>query len=110
MSPPPEIAELITLFTQAALYGLYVAAMIHCLRWLLFADEGWKQRKRIDKFMLIAAILIFLLSTANLVLLLPYQFYVLGADTQWSVAEEIATVCEYHGQRLERKIDLPPRI
>ena len=49
----PATGLLFGLFTQAALYGIYVATLIHCLRWLVYTDEGWKQRDRVNKLMLI---------------------------------------------------------
>jgi hypothetical protein len=88
---------LISLFTQAALYGLYVATLIHCLRWLLYTDDGWKQRDGVNRIMLTAAILIFLLSTINLGLLLGLQFQYLGVRHAWSMpASELMAVRKYH--------------
>src|ERR1700759_2196011 len=101
MFPLSTIAQLLVLFMQAALYGLYVATLIHCLRWLVYTDDGWKQRDGVNKFMLITTILIFLLSTVNLFLLLPLQLYIMGAsgdssiwNTSRVVATEITYVCK----------------
>jgi len=82
MFPTPEIT-FITLFTQAVLYGVYVATLIHCLRWLIYTDEGWKLRDRINGFMLITTILIFSLSTTNLFVQLPLQFYAMKDSNTW---------------------------
>ena len=57
-------------FVQALLYGIYFTTLAHSLRWLLLDDEGWKVRRRINWFMLIISILLFLLSTTDLVLTL----------------------------------------
>jgi hypothetical protein len=86
---PASVVSLIALFTEAAFYGLYVASLIHCLRWLVFTDDGWKQRDRINKLMLITTILIFLLSTLNLAFTLPFQLYLLGANIVWSTGEGV---------------------
>ena len=55
---------------QALLYGLYVVTLVHCLRWLLYSDEGWSYREDINWPMLTIAVVIFLLSTASLVVVL----------------------------------------
>ena len=95
MYTPQEIL-LIALFTQATLYGLYVATLIDCLRWLIFTDDGWKQRDRVNKLMLITTVVIFLLSTVNLAIVLPNQFYIMGASSS-ATAIAVITVRRYHG-------------
>src|ERR1700760_927783 len=97
MFPLSTIAQLLGLFVQAALYGLYVATLIHCLRWLLYTDNGWKLRDGVNKLMLITTILIFLLTTVNLSLQLRFQLSAVGSPNAWSVAEQVITVCKYHG-------------
>jgi hypothetical protein len=103
MSPSLVIADLIDLFIEAALYGLYVATVIHCLRWLLYADDSWKLRDGVNKLMLITTILIFLLITVNIFLELQRHLFYTGNSNLWSVAEEVITVCKYHGWHLEPK-------
>ena len=104
----PSVVELIELFTQAAFYGLYGATLIHCLRWLIFADDGWKMRDRVDKLVLITTILVFLFSTVNLLLSLPLELYLLG-DSGGSNTASVAViglVCKYHGWHFgQKKID-----
>ena len=82
MSPPQALAlateQIIGLFTQAVLYGFYVATLILCLRWLVYTDGGWKQRDRVNKLMLITTILLFICLTVDLVLSLPDQLYLMG--------------------------------
>ena len=56
----------IELIVQALFYGLYVATLVHCLRWLLFDDEGWSHRKDINWPMLTTAVAIFLFTTASI--------------------------------------------
>ncbi|KIL60210.1 hypothetical protein M378DRAFT_43527, partial [Amanita muscaria Koide BX008] len=48
---------------QTSFYGLYITTFGVCLRWLLFADEGWKLRRPLDRPMLIVAVLIFVSHT-----------------------------------------------
>ena len=95
MYTAPEIS-LIALFTQATLYGHYVTTLIHCLRWLIYSDDGWKQRDRVNKLMLIATVVIFLLSTVNLAIFLPLQFYTMGALLNLTTIG-IINVRRYHG-------------
>jgi hypothetical protein len=54
----------IPLFAQAILYGLYLATFFHCLRWVLFDDEGLNIRERIGWGMLSIVVLFFVLMTA----------------------------------------------
>ncbi|KAM6492105.1 hypothetical protein JOM56_011829 [Amanita muscaria] len=44
--------------------GLYSASLIHCIRWLLFEDEGWRIRKKINWWLVATTLLVFFLSTA----------------------------------------------
>ena len=76
----PSETVLIAVFTQAVLYGLYIATLVHCLRWLIYTDDGWTKRDGISKLMLIAAILIFILSTMNLGITFRYEFVSLGVQ------------------------------
>ena len=61
-------AAVVVLLVQAILCGVYISTLIHCLRWLIFADEGWKYRTRINWPMLIVTIVVSILSTIALVL------------------------------------------
>ncbi|KAM6499697.1 hypothetical protein JOM56_005205 [Amanita muscaria] len=63
----------VEVFIQALLYGIYLATFIQCFRWLIFADEGWKPREKINSVMAIATIFIFLTSTINLATTLVYE-------------------------------------
>ncbi|KAM6499094.1 hypothetical protein JOM56_004602 [Amanita muscaria] len=56
---------IIPLFVQAILYGLYLASLVHCLRWLIFNDQGWTPRRHINWFMLSTTIIIFSLLTID---------------------------------------------
>ncbi|KAM6499773.1 hypothetical protein JOM56_005281 [Amanita muscaria] len=86
------------LLVQTSFYGLYMATFGICLRWLLFADEGWRLRKTLDWPMLVATTLIFASYTVGLgayarltmesvtgLALIPYNTYVLGAVTNAGV-------------------------
>jgi hypothetical protein len=66
---PPE-KEIVIAFTGALSYGIYLLTLSYCLRWLLFADEGWTARKRRNWSMITITIAIFLLVTAYLALTL----------------------------------------
>jgi hypothetical protein len=92
----PEIL-LVALFVQTLFYGLYIASLVHCLRWLIYDDDGWKQRDGINKPLVFIAVLIFAISTANLGITLQYEFVFLGTTTVWSVAAELLSVCEQYG-------------
>ena len=55
----------IPLFVEAILYGLYLATFIHCMRWLVFDDEGPANfREKISWQMLSITLLLFILTTA----------------------------------------------
>ena len=59
---------IIEVTTQALLYGLYVATLVHCLRWLLYDDKGWSHRNDVKWPMLITTLVIFLFYTGSLLL------------------------------------------
>ncbi|KIL66577.1 hypothetical protein M378DRAFT_123733 [Amanita muscaria Koide BX008] len=61
-------AKVIALAVQAIMFGLYLATLAHCLRWLVYEDEGWKlrPRNRINWVMLGLTLAIFAFSTADL--------------------------------------------
>ncbi|PFH45017.1 hypothetical protein AMATHDRAFT_72070 [Amanita thiersii Skay4041] len=66
-------------FVQGLLYGLYLATLMHAVRWLAFADEGWVLRKfrAINWPMLVITTLIFLMMTADLGLSFHVILYVI---------------------------------
>ncbi|KIL64671.1 hypothetical protein M378DRAFT_570650 [Amanita muscaria Koide BX008] len=53
-----------TRYLPAIFFGLYSASFIHCVRWLMFEDEGWRIRKKIHWWLVTATLLVFFLSTA----------------------------------------------
>jgi hypothetical protein len=53
------------LLIKAILYGVYLVTLLHCLRWLVFDDEGWHVRRRIKWTFLIISMFIFLLATTD---------------------------------------------
>ena len=71
---------LVTVFVQAILYGLYIASLVHCFRWLLFGDDGWKLRplKNVNHILVVMALLVFVSSTADVVVSLLITFVGLG--------------------------------
>ena len=58
---------------QAFLAGLYATSLVHCLRWLVFSDEGWRRRKQIDWPTLSVTVLVFILTYTSLVIMLKSE-------------------------------------
>ncbi|KAF8178704.1 hypothetical protein BJ912DRAFT_1146192 [Pholiota molesta] len=52
-------------FVSALFYGLYLSTVFHCLRWLVFADEGRKTRRKINWAMVSITIVLWALSTTS---------------------------------------------
>ncbi|PFH46295.1 hypothetical protein AMATHDRAFT_7996 [Amanita thiersii Skay4041] len=76
----PTEASIVALFVQALLYGLYIATFLHCLRWLIFKDEGWDLRKEVNWPKLFVTLIIFGLSTSQLALALRIMLITLMND------------------------------
>ncbi|KIJ24879.1 hypothetical protein M422DRAFT_274243 [Sphaerobolus stellatus SS14] len=55
LTPVQTLADV---WAEALFLGLYLPTLFHCLRWLLWTDEGWKLRKKIDWTILIVTLLI----------------------------------------------------
>ena len=85
----------IDVFVQAILYGLYVATFVHCLRWLIYTDDGWRRRDRVNKLMLTATILIFMLTTMDLGIAFRYVFASIRAENP-SPGTGVVGVCELY--------------
>ncbi|KAH9475516.1 hypothetical protein JR316_0012631 [Psilocybe cubensis] len=64
--PPGQDVQ--AMFVVALIYGLYLSTLFHCLRWLIFTDEGWKARSRISWTLVTITIAIWVLSTISKVL------------------------------------------
>jgi hypothetical protein len=64
--PPPDQTVAIA-FLVALFYGLYLATFFHCMRWLLFTNDGWelRERKLIKWPMLLITLAIFSMSTID---------------------------------------------
>ena len=110
MSPRPLASDgVIQLFINAPLYGLYLTTLIYCLRWLVYTDDGWKLRDRINKPMLITSVLIFLYSTLDLAFMLQIELYSIGeglsniGNSTYFRAVDIIYVRKYHGWHLDQK-------
>uniref|UniRef100_A0A8H7XMG4 Uncharacterized protein n=1 Tax=Psilocybe cubensis TaxID=181762 RepID=A0A8H7XMG4_PSICU len=56
------------MFVIALVYGLYLSTLFHCLRWLIFTDEGWRVRSRISWTLVTITIAICTFSTISKVL------------------------------------------
>ncbi|KAF8178711.1 hypothetical protein BJ912DRAFT_983670 [Pholiota molesta] len=68
-------------FVSALFYGLYLSTVFHCLRWLVFADEGWKTRRKINWAMLSITIILWALSTTSRALDLQSSMIVVENQT-----------------------------
>ncbi|KAM6499902.1 hypothetical protein JOM56_005410 [Amanita muscaria] len=75
---------LVAVFTQALLYGIYIATLIQCFRWLIFSDEGWKPREKTNSLMVFAVIFIFVTSTIYLVTSLQYEINEYTRAEDWN--------------------------
>jgi hypothetical protein len=89
------------MFVQAMMYGVYLATFAHCLRWLIYQDEGWKLRPRggINWPMLTATIAIFFLSTVDLSLELRETLAIIVGERLRFFKDNIASVrmpCHYN--------------
>ena len=66
MLPAGQINQVvISTFVQVVLHGLYLGSFVHCLRWLIYDDEGWRLRVNINRSMLAITLLLFLLYAAE---------------------------------------------
>ncbi|KIL60586.1 hypothetical protein M378DRAFT_83586, partial [Amanita muscaria Koide BX008] len=76
-------AAVIATFVQAVLYGIYISTLAFCLRWLLYADEGWGRRKKTNCCILTITILVAVFSTTNLGISLQLTIvYVMDGNTK----------------------------
>ena len=66
------------LLVQAILSGLEIATFAHCIRWLLFADEGWERRKKINWTTTIVTIFVGAFSATTLALNVKEELLYLG--------------------------------
>lgn len=55
----PLYKEIAVVFAGALGFGLYLATLLACFRWLLFADEGWRVRDNIKWVFVTVTFLIF---------------------------------------------------
>ncbi|KAF9557008.1 hypothetical protein CPC08DRAFT_710733 [Agrocybe pediades] len=55
--------------------GVYLCTLVACIRWLVYTDEGWKIRKRIDKTLLGATLSIFFFSSLHTTLAVTTTFF-----------------------------------
>lgn len=59
-----------SVFISSVFFGLYLASLFACIRWLIWADEGWKRRENIHWPTLAVALFIFACSTASIGIIL----------------------------------------
>ena len=74
-------APVVALFVQSIFYGLYSATFVHCIRWLVFVDDGWKFREKMNWFMILVTSLLFIFSTANLGASVPLTLQITGTQS-----------------------------
>ncbi|KAM6499956.1 hypothetical protein JOM56_005464 [Amanita muscaria] len=84
-----EVQRLVvTLIAQTLFYGIYLETLIQCLRWLIFTDEGWKPREKINSLiMTFATGFIFLTSTSNLLTSLQDVLKISRRDEGWQLKD-----------------------
>ena len=83
---PDNEAAIIATFVQAVLYGIYISTLAFCLRWLLYADEGWKRRQNINWSIVTITILVAVFSTTNLAVSLQMTIvYVMDGNTEATI-------------------------
>ncbi|KIL56449.1 hypothetical protein M378DRAFT_522829 [Amanita muscaria Koide BX008] len=72
---------LVALISEALFYGIYIATIIQCFRWLIFTDDGWKPRGKVNSLSsAFATIFFFLTYTTNLIASLQVMIQDLGRD------------------------------
>ncbi|KAF8956232.1 hypothetical protein BDZ97DRAFT_1763981 [Flammula alnicola] len=59
----PVEKEIMVVFTESLLYGMYLITLAQCLRWQLFADDGRAARAQHNWSMVTITVLIFALTT-----------------------------------------------
>ncbi|KAF9446496.1 hypothetical protein P691DRAFT_183165 [Macrolepiota fuliginosa MF-IS2] len=65
----PAHSWVIVLLVTALVCGISLCTLAHCLRWLIFSDEGWTFRKRINWTFVVVSFLILALNVVALVLI-----------------------------------------
>ena len=56
---------IVSLLLAGVATGLYLCTLFFCLRWLLFDDQGWRLRKKINWTLLMTTLFLFVLSTTH---------------------------------------------
>lgn len=59
----PAFQEVFVVVFSSVAFGVSLVTLAHCLRWLLFVEQGWKLKTNINWTFLTAAILIAVLNT-----------------------------------------------
>ncbi|KAF8178727.1 hypothetical protein BJ912DRAFT_1146209 [Pholiota molesta] len=93
----PAVLNVPYTFVSALFYGLYLSTVFHCLRWLVFADEGWKMRRRINWAMLSITIILWALSTLSKALDLRSSMIVVENQTTPAVGRSSPTTLLWMG-------------
>ncbi len=59
---------IVSVLVAGSATGVYLCTLAFCLRWLLFADQGWRIRKGINWILLTASLALFLLSSTHIIM------------------------------------------
>lgn len=89
MSGLPSLEDQIAiLFPTSVLYGLYLATLPVCLRWLLYDYDDWKPRRHINWSMLAVTLIIFVSTTLDTALIVRRNLlgaaHKVGSNVLWS--------------------------
>ncbi|KIJ41913.1 hypothetical protein M422DRAFT_780142 [Sphaerobolus stellatus SS14] len=89
LSPDKVLAEA---WVDALFLGIYLTTFVRCLRWLVWADEGWKLRKKINWTMLIITLLISGCIFTNMVVFLQSRMESLRPDHLAAPPSKVGTI------------------
>lgn len=93
-----QVASIVNSFVQALVYGAYIITLVHCLRWIMYNDEGWSRRKKMDMTMLIVSIAVFLLQTAGLATAFKTTLELQDSNTEGFNLLNMINVCFHRHQ------------
>ena len=92
------------LIVRSVVYGLYIASLVHCLRWLLFKDEEKKFRDDIDWRLVSISVFIFFFITTALGMTSQITLDISQRDYHCSAMFAIVKVCTSCASQLCQKI------
>ncbi|KAM6501663.1 hypothetical protein JOM56_001640 [Amanita muscaria] len=101
---------LAAVFTQAALFGLYTLTLLHCLRWLLYQDEGWKLRDRTRWLMLVTTLILFAFAVVDLAISIHMSLLILAENSTFLLTDAVLVYRCWVVHSNSWRIILPPII